>query len=300
MNFGLLSGCMWGLDTVILGIAFGLVPFAGNANAAIVSAGMHDMASCLLLLIYMTYKSRVTNTLSAIKTKSGKVVALAALIGGPIGMLGYLMAIKNIGPGYTAIISSFFPAVGSFLAVVFLKEKMNKKQVLGLGIALVAIMLMGYSSVGTSSTGDIKLGIIGALLCVFGWGSEAVILTWGLKYGGIDDMSALQIRQTTSALAYLVIILIQPNNFNLFTSAITTPSTLYIVAAALCGTLSYLFYYKALNIIGAARGMATNITYCVFAIVFSFILLGQVPSVLEVVCSLLIMSGTLLCAAPQE
>ena len=300
MNFGLLSGCMWGLDTVVLGIAFGLFPFAGSNNAAIVSAGMHDMASALLLLIYMTYKSRVTNSISAIKTKSGKVVALAALIGGPIGMLGYLMAIKNIGPGYTAIISSFFPAVGSFLAVVFLKEKMNKKQVLGLGIALVAIMLMGYSSVGTSTTGDIKLGIIGALLCVLGWGSEAVILTWGLKYGGIDDMSALQIRQTTSALAYLVIILIQPNNLSLFTSAITTPSTLYIVAAALCGTLSYLFYYKALNIIGAARGMATNITYCVFAIVFSFILLRQVPSVLEVVCSLLIMSGTLLCAAPQE
>ena len=38
---------------------------------------------------------------------------VAALLGGPVGMTGYLIAINNIGPGYTAIISSYYPAVGT-------------------------------------------------------------------------------------------------------------------------------------------------------------------------------------------
>ena len=36
---------------------------------------------------------------------------LGALLGGPIGMSGYLAAINTIGPGYTAAISAFYPAV---------------------------------------------------------------------------------------------------------------------------------------------------------------------------------------------
>ena len=31
MKYGLFSGCLWGLDTVILGIALTMVPFIGTA-----------------------------------------------------------------------------------------------------------------------------------------------------------------------------------------------------------------------------------------------------------------------------
>ena len=48
-----------------------------------------------------------------------KAPLLAALLGGPVGMSGYLIAINNIGPGYTAIISTFYPAVGTLLAFLF-------------------------------------------------------------------------------------------------------------------------------------------------------------------------------------
>ena len=44
---------------------------------------------------------------------------LGALLGGPVGMTGYLLAIKYLGPAYTAIISSLYPALGALLSYLF-------------------------------------------------------------------------------------------------------------------------------------------------------------------------------------
>lgn len=52
-------------------------------------------------------------------TRHGLVVVVAAVLGGPVGMTGYLTAIENIGSGYTACISAFYPAFGALLAVFF-------------------------------------------------------------------------------------------------------------------------------------------------------------------------------------
>ena len=49
--------------------------------------------------------------------------------------------------------------------------------------------------------------------------------------------------------------------------------------------------------IGAAKGMALNITYSAWAVVFGFVILGNVPGVVEIVCCFLIMGGTVLAAS---
>lgn len=172
MKFGLTSGLLWGLDTVVLGIGLSMSPFIGTAEAiafaAIASAALHDIFCAIWLLIYMGVRGRLGDTLAALKTRSGKAVILGALLGGPIGMTGYVIAINNIGAGYTAIISSFYPAVGAFLAFVFLKERMAPKQFIALLAALAGIIVMGYVSSGESELGNPILGLFGALLCVLG------------------------------------------------------------------------------------------------------------------------------------
>ena len=211
MKFGLTSGLLWGLDTVVLGIGLSMSPFIGTAEAiafaAIASAALHDIFCAIWLLIYMGVRGRLGDTLAALKTRSGKAVILGALLGGPIGMTGYVIAINNIGAGYTAIISSFYPAVGAFLAFVFLKERMAPKQFVALLAALAGIIVMGYVSSGESELGNPILGLFGALLCVLGWGSEAVICAWGMRDDAVDNETALQIRETTSALVYAIAVL---------------------------------------------------------------------------------------------
>ncbi|WP_028264554.1 DMT family transporter [Atopobium fossor] len=299
MKYGLLSGILWAIDTVVLGIALAMGLYAVVANASFVSACMHDIFAALILLVWMGVRGRLGDTIAAIKTRNGQVIMLAALLGGPIGMSGYLAAIENIGPGYTAAISAFYPAVGTLLAVLILKERMKLKQVGMLLLALLAIVCIGWSSTTGSTMDNPLAGILGALLCVFGWGSEAVILAWGMNEEAVDNETALQIRETTSALAYLLVAMPLSGSLEFFGEVAFTPENAVVGLAALAGVVSYLFYYKAIDCIGASRGMALNISYSAWAVLISAIVLHVIPSALEIVCCAVIIVGTVLSASPN-
>lgn len=301
MKYGLASGCLWALDTTILAIALSMAPFIGTieaiAFASIASAALHDVFCAIWMFVYMAVRGRLKDTLAALKTRSGKVVMLGALLGGPIGMSGYVIAINNIGPAYTAMISAFYPAFGALMAMLFLKEKMQLKQFIALLVALGGICIMGAVTATNDQYGDPILGLVCALLCVVGWGSEAVICAWGMRDEAVDNETALQIRETTSGLVYLIVVLPVFGAWAFAFTAIPTLGTAVVALSAFMGTVSYLFYYKGISVIGAAKGMALNITYSAWAVVFGFVLLGSVPGVVEIVCCLLIMGGTILAAA---
>lgn len=301
MRYGLTSGILWGLDTVILGIALSMVPFIGTAEAvafaAIASSFLHDAFCAAWLFLYMAVRGRLGDTLAALKTRSGKVVVLGALLGGPIGMTGYVVAINNIGAAYTAIISAFYPAFGAFLAFVVLKERMDAKHFAALVVALLGVMAMGWMSADGEAGGNAALGLAGAAACVVGWGSEAVLCGWGMRDDAVDNETALQIRETTSALAYAVAVLPAFGAWAFTAEAIPSLATGVVGMAGLAGAVSYLFYYKAIATIGAARGMALDISYSVWAVLFGALLLGAVPTVPEAVCCLVILGGTVLAAA---
>lgn len=301
MGYGLTSGLLWGLDTVILGIALSMAPYVGTAEAlafaAIVSAAFHDVFCAVWMFVIMAVRGRLKDTVAALKTRSGKVVAAAALLGGPFGMTGYVVAINQLGPGITAIISSFYPAFGAFLAVFVLKEKMELKRWIALAVAMAAIIVMGVAASDMEMPGDALVGILAALACVVGWGSEAVLLAWGMRDDSVDNETALQIRETTSGLVYLAVILPLFAAWPFAVQVFATPATAVIAGAALAGTVSYLFYYKGIDKIGAAKAMAANISYSAWAVVLGMVLLGHVPSPVEVLCCIAILCGTVLASA---
>lgn len=298
MPYGLLSGFFWGLDTVILGIALIMTPFVSTAQALFlapfISTFIHDLCSSFWMLIYMGINKEYRRVIRAFKTRSGKFIVLAALLGGPIGMTGYVLSIKYIGASYTAIISALYPAVGAFLSFLFLKEKMEKYQMAGLAVSILGVIALGYTPGG----GDIKLiGFLFALMCVFGWASEAVIISYGLKDLQISDREALMIRQFTSAIFYGIIILPIAKGWGLTTEILTTSTALIILVAALFGTTSYLFYYKAIGKIGPSKAMALNITYSAWAIIFGAVILKETITLKSVICAIIIVGGSIVAAA---
>ena len=296
MRYGIGSGALWGLDTVILALALALNPFAtDDAHASLVSAALHDAICALILLIFMAVRGRLKDTWRAVHTRSGRAVMVAALLGGPIGMSGYLLAIDQIGAGYTAIISTFYPALGTALAVAVLKERMRPRQVIALAVAIGAIIATSYTS--TSVSGSALWGVLGALAAVAGWGCEAVILAWGMRDDAVDHETALQIRETTSALTYLVLVVPLGGALSSTGQALTSPGAMGLVAlAAAAGTASYLFYYKAIDLLGAARAMALNISYSAWAVLFAFLLQSIVPAPIQIVLCVVILVGTVLAA----
>lgn len=297
MRYGFGAAITWAFDTVILSIALSCSSFFATetaiALAAFISTFLHDLCSTTYMFIYMALRRKLRGAWKALKTRSGKYVILAALLGGPVGMTGYMTAINNIGAPYTAAISAFFPAVGAFLSYLILKEKMRPYQWVGLFVCLIGVAVLGYTP-AEGIPGNWFVGVGGALVCVIGWGCEAVIISYGMRSVDVDDEHALLIRQTTSTITYAAIILPLMGGWADTVSIFASNALPIIALAAALGTASYLCYYKAIARIGAAKSMAINITYSAWAIPVSLLLLGTIPNARGMVCAIVIIVGAIL------
>ena len=304
MFAGIIAGMTWALETVVLGIALGMSPFCSTEQAIFlapfVSTFLHDACSAIWATAYNASRGNLGNVLRAFRTKSGKWVSAAAIIGGPVGMTGYVLAVNYMGASIGAVASAIFPAIGSILAYIFLKEKMKWHQWLFLALTLLGVYGLSYSP--NLDIRNFWLGLVGALMCSFGWGIEAVVLAKCLTDPEVTDEYALQIRQTTSALTYGLVILPVLKGWG-FTAQLFTGSTGWllpvIAAAALFATVSYLFYYKAISQIGASKAMALNVTYSAWAIVFTVLILRDTSALtpLTVLCAAVVLVCGIFAAA---
>lgn len=275
MFSGIMAGLTWGIETTIIGIALAMTPFVSSEQAIFlapfVSTFIHDAFSALWACAYNGFRGRLPDLVRAFRTRSGKFVALAAVIGGPIGMTGYVMAVANMGASIGAVSTAMFPAIGAVIAHYFLKEEMRWYRWVFLILTLLGVYGLSYSP--DLYIKNFWLGVLGALMCSFGWGIEAVIIAKCVQDPLVTDDLALQIRQTTSALVYGIILLPILKGWGFTVSLFHGTGMLIptIAIAALSATVSYLFYYRAISQIGASKSMALNITYSAWAVIIAVI-----------------------------
>ena len=279
MFAGIIAGFTWAIETIILGIALAMSPFVSTAQAVLlapfVSTFLHDAFSAIWACLYNGIRGNLPAVWKALKTKNGRYVSLAALIGGPVGMTGYVLSVANMGASIAAVASAVFPAIGAVLAYFFLKEKMSWYRWIFLILSLLGVYGLSYSP--EIHISNFWLGFLGTLMCAFGWGIEAVIIARCVQDNTITDEIALQIRQMTSALVYGIILLPILKGWGFTVSLFSGTGWLLptIAFAALFATASYLFYYRAISQIGASKSMALNITYSAWAVILSVIFLGN-------------------------
>lgn len=270
----LFSGIFWGADTSFMGYYFSMysIYFAVPLMLPIFITFIHDMVSALLINISILITGRLKAVITDIKKAKSKYIWLGSLLGGPIGMCSFILAIEYAGPAITAIISSIYPAVGLFFAYILLKEKRKPYQVVALFIAIAFIIALGFIDEG--HTNRSIMGIIFALVCACAWGSEAVLCSYGMKSGEISNLSAICIRQNLSMITYGTLMTLYFIFFQYGESIDFNSSLAYVGMAAIFGSTSYYCYYRALATIGVSRAMALNISYTAFSAIFSYLLFG--------------------------
>ena len=273
----LFSGIFWGADTSFMGYYFSIysiysIYFMVPLMLPIFITFIHDMVSALLINISILITGRLKAVITDIKKAKSKYIWLGSLLGGPIGMCSFILAIEYAGPAITAIISSIYPAVGLFFAYILLKEKRKPYQVVALFIAIAFIIALGFIDEG--HTNRSIMGIIFALVCACAWGSEAVLCSYGMKSGEISNLSAICIRQNLSMITYGTLLTLYFVFFHYGESIDFDSSLAYIGMAAIFGSTSYYCYYRALATIGVSRAMALNISYTAFSAIFSYLLFG--------------------------
>ncbi len=290
---GILGGVTWAIETVVLGIALSMAPFVSSEQAAFlapfVATFLHDAFSAVFMFIYNAVRGNLKGLLGVIRKPACIWLAAASAIGGPVGMTGYVLAVNYLGSSVGAVASAVYPAIGTVLAYIFLKEKVKWYQWIFLAMTLLGVYGLSYSP--TLEVANFWLGLLGAFMCAFGWGIEAVILAKCMKDDSIKSEYALNIRQTVSALLYGLLLLPILGGWDMTADLFRGGAGMLIptiALAALSATVSYLFYYSAIAKLGAAKAMALNITYTAWAILFTVLLLRDF-SVLN--------PFTLLCAA---
>lgn len=297
---GSMSGMTWGLNTLIIGIILStaiFIPYSKNLFiASLTVAFLHDLFSAIWLLLNLIRKNGIKNFLLIFKRKIGFIMIIASILGGPIGMAGYLIGVKYIGPSYTASFSALYPALGIILTSIILKEKINFREKIGVIISGVGILILSYSPINLDLYPNYLLGIFFSFFCVFGWALECVVASYAMKYGEIDSEIAITLRQITSAIFYALIIIPFLKSYFLVAIIIKSEVIILLIFTALIGAISYLFWYKAIELVGAPRAMSLNITYVIWTIIFDTLYLKTTMSMQFIIASIVIVFGIILIA----
>ena len=275
---GLGSGFFWAVNGIILSLITGS-EYLKNYSVGIlfflplVFAGFNDLFAGIFVLEYNGVFRKLKLILPALKTKTGKMVCFAGLIGGPVGQCSYIMGISLAGSAYAIPISALCPMFGTILSAVFLKEKVNLKTFLCVLGCIVGTFILSYTK-PAGNYPHFYLGILFSIIASFSWGLEATIVNFANKEE-LEEEIILNIREIVSGLTILFLVLPFLRLFSGFVVTIRHFEILkYLIFSGFFAGLSYLLYYKAMKLNGVSKGMAFNSTFSVWSVILSVLFLS--------------------------
>ncbi len=293
----LASGALWGAAAVVLGEALARPPLAAAGAlfaAPLAAAALHDCFAFVWVTAADRAAGRLGEAWRALRTRDGLVVCLAALVGGPLAMSTYLLAIAWAGAPRAVAISALYPAFGAALGFAVLGDRLRRVGWAGVALAVAGAILATYAPAGGSSP-HYLLGVGAALASAIGWAVEGVLVARSLQR--MPSLAALNIREAVSGAVFLALVLPLFAATAVTLRTVTSPTIVILIIASLCGAGAYLGYYRSLDLLGPARAMPANSTYVLWTIALSLVVTGHAPSVRLVLGGIVVVAGISLVAA---
>ncbi|MCB2290787.1 hypothetical protein LGK97_13660 [Clostridium sp. CS001] len=294
ISIALFSGLMYGFYSAFLTLGMtkgvwgdwygintaGLSAFAVTYLLGAIGSAVNDTCSAVWALLYAAIKGKLSDFFRCINTTPGRVMILAALIGGPISSTAYVVGLQMAG-SIVIPITALCPAIGAILGRLLYKQKLTKRMMFGIAICVVASFMIGSTSIGGDAPKGMFLGVCIAFIAALGWGFEGCVAGYGTSM--IDSEIGITIRQTISGLSNLIILIpifgMMAGGINISTDLVVKaftsgPSMIWFAIAGLCAFVSYMSWYKGNSMCGAALGMACNGTYSFWGPFCCWIILG--------------------------
>ncbi|MFX0547803.1 hypothetical protein ACOAKC_00570 [Hathewaya histolytica] len=294
ISLALFSGLAYGLYTAFLTMGMtkgvwgdwygkntaGLSAFVVAYLLAALGNAINDTCSAVWSLLYAGVKGKFGDFLRCINTKPGRIMILAALIGGPIAGTAYVIALQMAG-SIVVPISALCPAIAAILGKVLYKQELNKRMAFGILICVCASFLIGSTGFAGEVSSKTLLGIAIAVIAALGWGFEGCVAGYGSAM--IDPEIGICIRQVTSGISNLFILVpvfgIMAGGVNIsvdlavqaFTSG---PAMVWFAVSGLLSFVTFMTWYAANSMCGAGLGTACNGTYSFFGPLFCLLVLG--------------------------
>lgn len=290
----LFSGIAYGLYTAFLtmGMTKGVWADWYGANTAGLSTfvivyvlaalanAINDTCSAGWALLNSFIQGKFKDFLRCINTKPGKMLIIAALVGGPIAGTAYVVALQMAGPIIVPI-SALCPAIAAILGKILYKQEISKRMGLGIVICICASFLIGSTGFSGGVSDGFVLGLCIAVIAALGWGFEGCIA--GYASAMVDPQIGICIRQLTSGIANLFIVVpilgIMAGGLDISTSLViqaftSGPAMIWFALSGLLTFMTFMAWYAGNSMCGAGLGTACNGTYSFFGPFFCYLILG--------------------------
>lgn len=267
------------------GVAAGLSAFGLVYTLSAVGAAVNDVCSAVWTLIYAAIIGRLGDFGRSLKTKPGRILIVAAIIGGPIASTAYVVGLQMAG-SIIVPIAALNAAIGAIIGRMIFKQPLTKGMFGGIVLCFAAAVLIGSTgmSFGEGFSGEMLLGMIAAFCAALGWGIEGAV--GGYACSMVDTEVAICIRQCTSGIVNAVIFcsllaMIGGDGIGsglaLVGHALADgPSIWMFFIGGVFASWSFKFWYKGASMCGAALGMGCNGTYAFWGPFWCFIVCGLI------------------------
>jgi drug/metabolite transporter (DMT)-like permease len=111
----------------------------GIGDLDAVAAGAIRMITNALILLPVVALVGGTREIVGNGMRNNAALAIAGVLGIGVGSLFYIFAVQEVGAGRTAVLTSTQPLFALPLAVLFLREKITPKVVLGTALCILGI-----------------------------------------------------------------------------------------------------------------------------------------------------------------
>jgi len=290
-----ISGMSYGLYIAFITLAMSVgiwEEWYGDANVAALSVftififlsilanAINYSVSAIWGAGFAAIKGKMRELRRSLKTKPGRTLVIAALVGGPISGSAFVIALMMAGPIATPI-TALCPAIGAIFSRIFFKQKLNARMIGGIIVCVIASFLIGMQGLGADAPENMFIGILIALICAFGWGFEGCVA--GHATSMIDYEIAVLIRQITTGLAGLFILvpLFAIIGGDISQAIYVTGRTVtdmgsmpIFLISGFFALFAFSLWYKGNSMCGTALGMAANGAYSFWGPFFCWVILG--------------------------
>ena len=275
------------------GVAAGLSAFALVYTLSAVGAAVNDICSAVWTLIYAAIIGRLGDFARSINTKPGRILIVAAIIGGPLASTAYVIGLQMAG-SIIVPIAALNAAIGAIIGRIIYKQKLSGGMILGIVICFAAAVIIGLFGYGIpegglagifgNMSGEAVIGIIAAFCAALGWGIKGAV--GGYACCMVDTEVAICIRQCTSGIVNAVILcsLLSLMGGDGIGSGLALvghaladgPSIWMFFIGGVFASWSFKFWYKGASMCGAALGMGCNGTYAFWGPLYCLVVCGLI------------------------
>jgi drug/metabolite transporter (DMT)-like permease len=286
-----MSGVVYGLFTAFMALAMdlgvwttwsgehsGLTVFARTYLLGTLGSGILCMCAALWSLGILTYRGKLGDFFRSLASRPGCIVLGVALGGGPLAMTWYALGLQMAG-SIIVPISALCTAIGAVLGHLLFRQRLTPRKSLGVGICLLAGMLIGSTGLTEDAQPQLILGMGFGFLAAFAWGLEGCV--GGYVSAIIDTEISNAIRQLTAGVGtFFVLVPIlgamgEADTLGMVRAALSDgPSMFWFCLAGFCAYLTYMLWYKGNAMCGAALGMACNGMFSFWGPFFCWIVMG--------------------------